>query len=153
MKKLKKQNAVGCIINSSKRNVEHDSRVRKEKIYRSFDHFTGISVRSKSFKISEASVFAQRRTPPISKLSTTVVILVVFSVSTYTARLADRFQTKYYRSRWNQRNRRAIPSSTSMFTSSTASLGKEKDLFQKIRRTLKAKLVKTMFIYLRASLT
>lgn len=46
----------------------------------------------------------------------------------------------------------AILSPTLMFTPSTASLGKEGDLFQKIRRTLKAKLVKTMFIYLKASL-
>lgn len=47
-----------------------------------------------------------RRAPPISKLpDVTVVILVVFSASTYTARLADRFQTKYYRSRPDHRKR------------------------------------------------
>lgn len=41
----------------------------------------GISFRSELFKIAEASIYARRHALPISKLPTTVVILVVFSVS------------------------------------------------------------------------
>lgn len=55
-----------------------------------FRSLIGISLRSGALKISEASAFARRRAPPISKLPTIVVILVVFSASTYTARPVDR---------------------------------------------------------------